>query len=169
MEDVLGIRTEEIDAPGGYCENSVRYQGTDYRITGLCGLIHAENAEVLAEYQQDFYKGYPALTKNTYGSGEAYYIASLNERSFLKDFYRDILKARGLGCGLQIRLTEGVTVNERSAPADDDGAVERVWFLQNFNREPATVELLERYENVETGEIVSGEIELKTFECMVLT
>lgn len=169
LGDVLGIRTEEIDAPGGYCENSVRYQGTDYRITGLCGLIHANGAEVLAEYQRDFYKGYPALTKNVYGSGEAYYIASLNEQRFLKAFYSDILKERGLGCGLQVRLTEGVTVNERSTPADDNGAVQRVWFLQNFNREPATVELLACYENVETGETMRGKITLKTFECMVLT
>ncbi|MDE6622560.1 MAG: beta-galactosidase trimerization domain-containing protein, partial [Lachnospiraceae bacterium] len=169
LEDVLGIRTEEIDAPGGYCENSVRYQGTDYRITGLCGLVHTKGAEVLAEYQQDFYKGYPALTKNIFGRGEAYYIASLNERSFLKAFYSDIVKERELDCGLQVRLAEGVTVNERSTPAQDNGAVERVWFLQNFNREPAAVELLARYENVETGETLTGRITLKTFECMVLT
>lgn len=63
LEDVLGIRTEEIDVPAGYCDNSVRYQGADYRITGLCGLVHAKGAKVLAEYQNDFYKGYPALTK----------------------------------------------------------------------------------------------------------
>ena len=146
----------------------MRYQGTDYRITGLCGLIHTKGAEVLAEYQQDFYKGYPALTKNAFGSGEAYYIASFNEQGFLKHFYSDIVKERGLGCGLQVRLAEGVTVNERSTPAQDNGSVEKVWFLQNFNREPAVVELLECYENVETGETLTGKIELGAFECVVL-
>ncbi|MDE5823761.1 MAG: beta-galactosidase trimerization domain-containing protein, partial [Lachnospiraceae bacterium] len=169
LEDVLGIRTEEIDVPDGYCENSVRYQGADYRITGLCGLVHAKGAEVLAEYQQDFYRGYPALTRNTYGSGEAYYIASLNEQSFLKDFYSEILNGKGLGCGLQVRLTQGVTVNERSKPVGENGETEKVWFLQNFNREAEVVELLERYENVETGETLSGKIELQSFECVVLT
>lgn len=168
LEDVLGIRTEEIDAPGGYCENSVRYQGVDYRVTGLCGLVHALGAKVLAEYQNDFYKGYPALTKNVYGNGEAYYIASLNEQSFLKAFYSEVLRERGLGCGLAVRLTEGVTVNERSSTSEEQDTAEMIWFLQNFNREPATVELLECYENVETGEKLSGEIKLQAFECVVL-
>ena len=168
LEDVLGIRTEEIDAPGGYCENSVRYHGTDHRITGLCGLIHAKGAEVLAEYQNDFYKGYPALTRNVYGDGEAYYIASINEGSFLKELYGQVLWERGLECGLQVRLAEGVTVNERSRAAEDGGQSEKIWFLQNFNREPVSVELLARYENVETGELLNGTIELPPFACVVL-
>lgn len=168
LEDVLGIRTEEIDVPDGYCENSIRYQGTDYRITGLCGIVHAKGAEVLAEYQNDFYKGYPALTRNSYGNGEAYYIASINEHQFLKDFYDGILQEKGLGCGLLVKLSEGVTVNERSKPADENGGEQKVWFLQNFNRAAASVELLEPYQNVETGETLSGKIEMQTFECIVL-
>ena len=169
LEDVLGIRTEEIDVPAGYCENSVRYQDIDHRITGLCGLVHAKGAKVLAEYQNDFYKGYPALTKNVYGAGEAYYIASINEGSFLKALYGEILKEKGLGCGLQVRLTEGVTVNERSGETDDSGQTRKIWFLQNFNRGPASVELLACYENVETGEKMTGKIELPPFACVVLT
>ena len=144
LEDVLGIRTEEIDAPGGYCENSVRYHGTDHRITGLCGLIHAKGAEVLAEYQNDFYKGYPALTRNVYGDGEAYYIASINEGSFLKELYGQVLWERGLECGLQVRLAEGVTANERSRAAEDGGQSGKSWVLQNFNREPVSVGLRAR-------------------------
>lgn len=169
LEDVLGIRTEEIDVPAGYCENSVRYLDVDYRITGLCGLVHAKGAKVIAEYQNDFYKGYPALTKNVYGAGEAYYIASINEGSFLKALYGEILKEKGLGCGLQVRLTEGVTVNERSGETDDSGQTRKIWFLQNFNRGPASVELLACYENVETGEKMTGKIELPPFACVVLT
>ena len=169
LEDVLGIRTEEIDVPAGYCDNSVRYQGADYRITGLCGLVHAKGAKVLAEYQNDFYKGYPALTKNGFGDGEAYYIASLNEPGFLRALYGEILKERGLGCGLQVRLTEGVTVNERSRTAEDGEQTGRIWFLQNFNRQPAVVELLAGYENVETGEKMTGKIELPSFACIVLS
>lgn len=157
-----------IDVPAGYCDNSVRYQGADYRITGLCGLVHAKGAKVLAEYQNDFYKGYPALTKNGFGDGEAYYIASLNEPGFLRALYGEILKERGLGCGLQVRLTKGVTVNERSRTAEDGEPTGRIWFLQNFNRQPAVVELLAGYENVETGEKMTGKIELPSFACIVL-
>lgn len=131
-------------------------------------LVPAKGAEVLAEYQNDFYKGYPALTRNFYGNGEAYYISSINEHQFLKHFYNDVLQEKGLGCGLQVRLTEGVTVNERSEPADEDGGEQRVWFLQNFNRTAAAVELLKPYQNVETGETLTGKIEMQSFECIVL-
>ena len=86
----------------------------------------------------------------------------------MKDFYSEILNGKGLGCGLQVRLTQGVTVNERSKTVGENGETEKVWFLQNFNREAAVVELLERYENVETGETLAGKIELQSFECVVL-
>lgn len=169
LEDVLGIRTEEIDVPDGYCENSIQYKGVDYRIAGLCGLIHTGSAEVLAAYQHDFYKGYPALTRNIYGQGEAYYIASMNEHKFIKDFYRDVLEGKGMGCGLAVKLVEGVTVNERSRFVEADCEEQRVWFLQNFNRNTVSVELLGCYENVETGEILTGTIDLQSFACVVLT
>jgi beta-galactosidase len=83
--------------------------------------------------------------------------------------YGEILKEKGLGCGLQVRLTEGVTVNERSGETDDSGQTRKIWFLQNFNRGPASVELLACYENVETGEKMTGKIELPPFACVVLT
>ncbi len=224
LEDVLGIITEEVDAPGGYCENWITYQGTDYRIQGICGLVHAKGAEVLAEYQRDFYAGYPALTRHAYGKGECYYIASMNEISFLRKFFSDVLQSKGLGCGLSVKLASGVTVNERVAAGKEadapdpgvpnsgapnsvapnsagdrngiengdgngdgnvvgngDGKISgrkgmepekyeagRIWFLQNFNRETAEVELTESYLNAETGEVLSGKVEMRPFECIIL-
>ena len=61
-----------------------------------------------------------------------------------------------------------MTVNERSKPADEDGGEQKVWFLQNFNRTAAAVELLKPYQNVETGETLTGKIEMQSFECIVL-
>lgn len=165
LKEVLGIRTEEIDAPGGYCENRVLYRGDSYRITGLCGLVHAEGAEVLAEYEKDFYAGYPALTKNRYGKGEAYYIASMNEERFLRKLYEEILESRGIGCGIWTTPVKGVTVNARMRQDPD---CYTVWFLQNFNREEAEVELLGDYRDVETKKLLSGRIRLAPFSCLVL-
>ncbi len=162
LEDVLGIVPEEMDVPDGYCENCVEYQDKKYRIEGICGLVHTKGAEVLASYQHDFYAGYPALTKNVYGKGEAYYIASVNEADFLRAFYREILQRKGLGCRMQITFPMGVTVNERKDPN------RQLWFVQNFNREAAEVELLACYRNIETGEQLKGKITLQSFECIVL-
>lgn len=162
LEEVLGIAPEEMDVPDGYCENSLQYQGQTYQITGLCGLVHAKSAEVLAEYQHDFYAGYPALTRNIYGKGEAYYIASMNEMDFLRAFYQELLHKKGLECRLNVKFPMGVTVNERRA---DDRSL---WFLQNFNRTAADVEFLSAYTNIETGEVLEGKVTMGAFECMIL-
>lgn len=162
LEDVLGIVQEEIDVPGGYCENYIRYQGQSFRIEGMCALVHGKGAEVLAEYQNDFYAGYPALTRNHYGEGDAYYIASMNEMDFLRTLYKELTQERQLCCGLQAEFPRGVTVNERRAPG------RRLWFLQNFNREKADVKLLEQYINIETGEVMEGRIAMEPFACLVL-
>ena len=38
--------------------------------------MHPEGAEVLATYESDFYAGMPAVTKNSYGKGHVYYVAT---------------------------------------------------------------------------------------------
>ncbi len=162
LEDVLGIAPEEIDVPDGYCENSVQYQGQSYKVTGLCGLVHAKSAEVLAQYEHDFYAGYPAFTRNNYGKGEAYYIASANEMDFLRTFYKTLLREKGLECRLNVKFPMGVTVNERRTKDKS------LWFLQNFNRTAADVAFLEAYTNIETGEVLEGKVTMEAFECLIL-
>ena len=117
---------------------------------------------MLAEYQNDFYAGYPALTRNHYGEGDAYYIASMNEMDFLRTLYKELTQERQLCCGLQAEFPRGVTVNERRAPG------RRLWFLQNFNREKGDVKLLGQYINIETGEVMEGRIAMEPFTCLVL-
>lgn len=58
--------------------------------------------EVLGVYEKDFYAGYPALTKNNYGEGEAYFIASENDDAFLLDFLGYLAERTGSGSGLRV-------------------------------------------------------------------
>ena len=93
LRKVTGIWSEEIDALYPKDENYVIFNennplglNKEYRVKELCDLIHAETAEVLAVYKDDFYAGRPALTVNSYGKGKAYYIAFRNNDDFLVDF-----------------------------------------------------------------------------------
>ena len=45
--------------------------------------MHPEGAEVLATYESDFYAGMPAVTKNIYGKGHVYYVATQLEAAGL--------------------------------------------------------------------------------------
>ncbi len=162
LRDVLGIRTEETDACGAAWDNQVSYCGVSYQVTGLRGIIHRETAEVKAYYEKDFYKGFPALTRNAYGKGCAYYIAAETEIAFLKKFYQNLLEEEGAGAGFAGKLPEGVTVSCRN---DEK---KKLWFLQNYNRREAVVILYKKYFDIELQKDVEGTIEMQPFSCDIL-
>ena len=178
LRELLGIRTEEIDVSPAYVHNQISWQGKDYAIRELCALVHVETAEVLGVYEKDFYAGYPALTKNNYGEGEAYFIASENDDAFLLDFLGYLAERTGSGSSLRVNgeLPYGVTVNERrpveSSASGEVASAETekgsLWFVQNFNSGSATMDFAERYRDIETGEIIEGKKELTGYQCLIL-
>ncbi len=161
LDPVFGIRVEEIDAPSVFYQNSVSYKGTYYKTGDLCEVIHADSASVLGRYTDDYYQNTPALTKNTYGLGQAYYIASRNEYRFYQEFYSDRLKELGIERGLGEILPYGVTVTKR---VGDD----TLYFVQNFNRTTKTIILNREYSILETGEIIANSLVLSPYECIIL-
>ena len=145
LRQVLGIWDEEIDALyEGQVNSVVPVAGNklgltgDYEANELCALIHAETAEVLATYGEDFYAGRPALTVNRFGEGEAIYIASRNDDRFLSDLYAGLADELSLQRALDIDLPEGVTAQVRS-----DGE-QRFVFIMNFASETRPVDLGDR-------------------------
>ena len=68
---------------------------------------------MLATYGSEFYKGTPALTANSVGKGQAYYIASRTTGKFHDDFYRALMEQLGLQQVSWHRLPDGVTAQVR--------------------------------------------------------
>ena len=162
MTQVFGLRAEEIDALHDTQSNSMGYQGQTYRLTELCELVHAEGAEVLAVYDGDFYAGRPALTRNRFGQGAAYYIAARPEAAFLRALYAELADALALRPDIAAALPYGVTVSKRAGGAD------RVfWFIQNFTHSPASVSLCKPLTNAETKESVT-EVSLPAYGTVLL-
>lgn len=96
LRDVLGIWVEEEDALCPGFVNSFVYNGVKYPAKLICDLLHCESAEALCVYESDFYAGMPALTRNRFGSGEAYYAATASDEDFYLSLMSDICK----GCGI---------------------------------------------------------------------
>ncbi|WP_305855722.1 beta-galactosidase trimerization domain-containing protein, partial [Klebsiella pneumoniae] len=67
----------------------------EYSCNLLFDLIHSEGAEVLATYGEDFYKGMPVLTRNTFGKGQAWYVASSADDEFLQDLVSHLAEEKG--------------------------------------------------------------------------
>ena len=77
LRALAGIWAEEIDALAPEQTNTVRFtDDTTAKCRIVCDLIHTEGAESLASYASDFYEGMPAVTRNAYGSGITYYLAT---------------------------------------------------------------------------------------------
>jgi len=132
LKEVLGLRSQEIDAlydgevnhmvsPGG--------GGKRYECRNLCDLVHLDGAEALMIYEEDFYKGFPALTKNSWRKGTAYYICTDAEQDFYDDFFRKLLME-----GILTPLTGGRIPNELEITSRESDKYEYV-FLQNFSPE----------------------------------
>ena len=165
LEDVLGIEQEEIDAPMEEFPNSFRYQGTDYSAGELREVIHAKDGcEILSVYEEDYVKGMPVLTRNSYGSGKAYYLAAVPGMDFLRAFLGDLLAELSLENPLGVKLPYGVTTAQRTAK---DGGSSLV-FVMNFRNEPVCVEGLGSWTDAESAETIQGVLELEAFQCRIL-
>ena len=169
LREVFGVREEESQSYFPQEEvivaiadgNALGLRGT-YRAVDTCSVIHAEGAEVLATYGDDFFAGQPALTVNAFGKGQAYYIASRNEAMFLSDFYGRLTAELGIEPALKTELPSGVSAQLRT-----DGETKYI-FLMNFNEREEPVTLDREYTDLLTDEKLTGTITLKVFDVKVL-
>ena len=77
LRELAGVWVEEIDALAPEQTNTITFtDGTRMTCSLLCDLMHLEGAQLLASYDEDFYAGMPAITKNQYGKGFTYYIGT---------------------------------------------------------------------------------------------
>lgn len=163
LREVLGIWAEENDTLYPEESNRVIVKGKGYTAKHFCELIHAEDAEILGSYDSDFYKGMPALTKNEYGKGAAYYIAFCDDGDFTMDFYSELIEELRITKALESKLPCGVTAHTRN------GDEKKFLFIENYNDESVTIELDRTdYVDLFVGGAVSESIELNAYGIKVL-
>ena len=159
LRQVLGIWVEEYDVLPPDRKNAIVLQKPlgalegSYECGLLFALVHAETAETLAVYGEDFYAGMPALTRNTFGSGSAWYIASDPEPGFVEGLMAHICAEQGVSPVLS--PPAGVEVAQRVK----EGKV--FTFVLNHNEAPAAVDLGEvAGHDLLSGKELAGRMEL---------
>ena len=174
LEDVLGIRTEEMDAADEtILPNSIRLNQKSWQVGCQREVSHTVPDEkgkcprVLAYFEQDYYTGFPALTVREYGEGRAYYLACETEEGFLRELYGGLMEELGLTGAFTGLLPYGVTVSERK-PMDGEADGASVWFLQNFNASETDVQLPFPAAQIPEGTRLEGTITLNPYECLIL-
>lgn len=162
LQDVFGIRSEEVDA---LCDdecNEVVWDGKQYSALDYCDLIKVDNGKVLAEYNTDFYKGMPALTKNKYHEGNAYYIAFHSEEDFLYDFYKKLINCIEIKRFIDIEFCSDVLIRAR------ESMDKKYVFIMNFSTEKRKISLPEGYHSFRGNAINESLILLNGYEFSVL-
>lgn len=169
MRKLLGIWVEEIDALYKDQNNSIVMTGehSDLGMQGsytsqlLCDLLHVEGAEVEAVYGSEFYAGMPALTRNRYGAGEAWYIASDPDEAFLTQFLARIAVRKGIEPLLDTPRDVEVTARVKGE--------RQFLFILNHNEQTETIQLgAEPYRELLSGQTLSGAIQLKANDVLIL-
>lgn len=152
LRDILGIWVEELDALPAGNENSFVYKNTTYPSQLICDLLHPEQAEVLSVYEQDFYAGMPTLTKNSFGKGKAYYVATQSDASFYRTFLTDLLNEKNILPVVDAPL--GVEATKRY---NQNGCF---LFLLNHNNEDCLIPMREKGIDLLTGETLEKDSSL---------
>ena len=158
--DVLGVRATELDAlfPDDR-QAMLLADGRSFPIHELCESPEMHGAESLGVYEEDFYADMPCLTRNSFGKGQAYYLAAKVEQSGLDAIYADIAEKLALPKALNQPLPEGVIATERG------GAI----FLQNYSGKDQQVVMEGKYTDMITGAEVVGTVVMPANGVMVLT
>ena len=166
LKEMLGIWVEETDALRPYEKNVMKLTDSlvlpekEYECGFLCDIIHAEDAQVLAAYGEDFYAGSPCVTVNEYGQGKAYYIGTQPEQDFLEELMKVIVKDSGIKPLYPAEA--GMELTRRVSEKGD------VVFAINHNKHASWVDFgEEQLTNLMNGEVLTGKVQLAAGDVLV--
>ena len=162
LSDVLGLWVEEVDSLYDCESNRTTWNGKSYSLKELCEICHPTTCETLAVYETDFYAGKPVLTKNQFGKGMAYHVSASADTDFFHALYAKLAAACDLTYAIRTAVPDGVSLTWRQSDT------EKLIFVQNFGDSAAAVQLDQPYENVLSGETVSGSLNIEKYGFAVL-
>ena len=167
MMEVTGVWAEEIDSLFEGQTNSASMDlgkgEKTYEIHDFCERIHpAEDCQVLAVYDSDFYQGEAALTKHPLGKGRCYHMAARFETAMLFDFYETISREAGVYPVMDTVLPEGVSVTAR----ESESAV--YYFLMNFTAQEQRVDFPQGKQLTDLGGTPCGCGELSPYGVLIV-
>jgi beta-galactosidase len=156
LRPLLGIWVEEIDALYDGQTNRIVMGNRSYACGRLCEVVHAETAEALGAFADDFYAGSPAVTVNRFGAGNAYYVATDAEDAFIDDLTARLLEQHGIVA--PFAAPPGVELAQR----------DRFVFVLNHSADVAHVDLPGPYRDLLSNMRIEGKLTLKSRDVRIL-
>lgn len=97
FREMLGVVVEEY-APYSQtqCNLISTTDGKQFTCSLWGDIIHLKNAKAIANFEQDYYAGSPAVTRNQFGKGTAFYVGTAPERSGMDWLMDQACQAAGI-------------------------------------------------------------------------
>ncbi len=140
LADLMGIRVDEWDARPDGVVNPVQFDDLEADGRLVFEIVIPQGATPVAVYTDDFYAGTPAVTRNAFGAGEGWYVATHLDPTGVARVIRRVLDRHGLRGPYP--PVAGLETAERITPAG-----RRITFLLHHGAEP--VELTAHADAVE--------------------
>jgi len=169
LTDVLGLKIEEFDVLAPGMSNVVdikpdipHWNGKDtYSCNFWAENINTTTCEALAVYKEDFYAGKPAVTRNKYGKGYAYYIGAQANDGFFSDFIDFVCNSHHLQPDLDVPRNVEVVTRVK------DG--KEYIFILNHAYKDVNIQLPSgKYRNLIDDEIIGASFVLKNTDVKIL-
>jgi beta-galactosidase len=159
FKELLGLSIEDF-VPMATGETN-RLDTTDGAYCDLwADLIHLEGAESLASYTDDFYAGTPAVTRNVFGEGAAYYLGTRPEERYTRSLLQRVCQEAG------VKPTADVPTGVDAVRRKTEDA--SFLFLLNHNQEAVEVWLPSPGRDLLTGKVHGSNLVLDPLEVAIL-
>ena len=162
LQELFGITVTETDTLYSSDKNQINYQNVIYETKDYSALLKVNEAEILANYQEDFYQQTPAITTNLYGQGQAHFIGCRTENDFLNVFYHELVGKMDLDNSFIVKGDNEVSVQVRSHEREE------FHFVMNFSETEKVITVSEKTVDLLQGTEENVEIKLKPYEVKVL-
>lgn len=167
LRQTLGVWVEEADPLLPERRNSVRMNDAQiaaesrYSCDLWCEVVRLENAEALATFGEDFYAGMPAITRNQFGAGQAYYVATRPAQELLDALIGAILNGAGIRAPLDAPPLVEITRRQGESGT----------FIFALNHAPTTqrLELPQAMRSLLDGQVYPEAIDLAPRAVAILT
>jgi len=124
-------------------------------------ILHLKTAQATATFEQDYYVGSPAITRNPFGQGTAFYVGTVPDANGMAWLMENICETAGVKPVVSNAQT-GVEILRR---ANGNSA----WlFVLNHSSDRISVSLEKSGRDLLTGREVNGSIELEPFDVAIV-
>lgn len=122
--------------------------------------VQNPEAEVIAHYASEYYKGEPALTRRAVGKGEVWYYGAAYSEPVVDAILDELRVSTPIADWLEVpaAVELGIRSSEDASYA----------FLLNYSDQPATLQVKRAAKDLLTGEILENEVEMPAYGVMIL-